>query len=102
MSNYPDDIRQYDNDPRSPFYNKPEAPEVDTWEHPEFLERLDDVNGYFLEAITEADDSWLMELKDYIVGQRADKVLKMLTDRLEDYCGKDLPDPPAPTPDDDY
>ena len=21
MSNYPDDVRQYDNDPRSPFYN---------------------------------------------------------------------------------
>ena len=23
MSNYPDDIRQYDNDPRSPFYVEP-------------------------------------------------------------------------------
>ena len=24
MSNYPDDIRSYDNDPRSPFYNGPD------------------------------------------------------------------------------
>ena len=24
MDNYPDDIRQYDNDPRSPFYVEPE------------------------------------------------------------------------------
>ena len=24
MSNYPDDIRDYDNDPRSPFYDKVE------------------------------------------------------------------------------
>ena len=23
MDNYPDDIRQYDDDPRSPFYNQP-------------------------------------------------------------------------------
>ena len=24
--NYPDDIRQYDDDPRSPFYNQPTCP----------------------------------------------------------------------------
>jgi len=24
-SNYPDDIRMYDNDPRSPFYSEPDA-----------------------------------------------------------------------------
>lgn len=26
MDNYPDDIRQYDDDPRSPFYTHPECP----------------------------------------------------------------------------
>lgn len=26
MDNYPDDIRQYDHDPRSPFYNPPRCP----------------------------------------------------------------------------
>lgn len=26
MANYPDDIRQYDNDPRSPFYEEPACP----------------------------------------------------------------------------
>ena len=25
MSNYPDDIRRYDNDPRSPFYEEPDC-----------------------------------------------------------------------------
>ena len=25
MSNYPDDIRNYDNDPRSPFFREPEC-----------------------------------------------------------------------------
>jgi hypothetical protein len=27
MSNYPADIRNYDHDPRSPFYNAPVCPE---------------------------------------------------------------------------
>ena len=28
MSNYPDDIRMYDHDPRSPFYEEPPTCEV--------------------------------------------------------------------------
>ena len=99
MSNYPDDIRQYDNDPRSPFYNGREPEDIDVWDHPEFINRLDDINGYFIEAFTEAPDEWLKNLSGYIQGQKADKVLEMITNRLEEYCGQDLPDPPEPEPD---
>ena len=37
MSNYPDDIRQYDHDPRSPFYVAPnvECKQCDGWFSPE-------------------------------------------------------------------
>jgi len=31
--NYPEDIRQYDNDPRSPFYSGPDQNDRDDWEH---------------------------------------------------------------------
>jgi len=37
MSNYPDDIRNYDNDPRSPFFNEPvDEDELDDEEELDF------------------------------------------------------------------
>ena len=46
MSNYPDDIRKYDNDPRSPFY-------VETYTHCEQCEKkLDEEEG-----VVEYEDS---------------------------------------------
>ena len=61
---YPDDIRQYDHDPRSPFYNDPtenaefEAKQREMWE-----ERMTDP-GWISEAVSEASYYTLLRLGD--------------------------------------
>ena len=101
--NYPDDIRQYDNDPRSPFYSGGDADDFDVWEHPEFLERMNDLNGYFMEAFTESSDEWLAMFKDAVLADDGAKMLTLFKNRLEDYLGGDLeaPEPPEPDYDED-
>jgi len=100
--NYPDDIHQYDGDPRSPFYNDPtettafaEAKEV------LYREKIADINGYFTESITEASDEWLKELSNLVLlwgDSPSDKVKdielligRLVARRVDEYC----------TPDDD-
>jgi len=59
---YPDDIRQYDHDPRSPFYNDAtetaefEAKQREMWE-----ERMTDA-GWISEAVCEASDYTILRL----------------------------------------
>jgi len=50
MDNYPDDIRNYDNDPRSPFYIEP--PICDECEE-ELTQDIDcDADGYYVASST--------------------------------------------------
>jgi len=50
MDNYPDDIRNYDNDPRSPFYIEP--PTCDECEE-ELTQDIDcDEDGYYVASST--------------------------------------------------
>ena len=51
MSNYPDDIHQYDNDPRSPFYNDgPECPEC----------------GWYMECEVDCDEGGFYNIKSCV------------------------------------
>ena len=64
---YPDDIRQYDRDPRSPFYDDPtESAAFESKKDDIIEERFKDLTGWFLEGITESSDSNLAELRDAI------------------------------------
>jgi len=66
--NYPDDIRQYDSDPKSPFY-------VDPTESVKFEDncleitkaRISDSGGYLLESFSEAPEKWLSVLSDLVI-----------------------------------
>ena len=68
MSNYPDDIRQYDNDPRSPFYNDP-TETAEFWDAKEELyrKRVSDVPGWFTDSFGETSDEWMKELSDLVL-----------------------------------
>ena len=64
---YPDDIRQYDHDPRSPFYDDPtESAAFESKKDDMIQERFKDLTGWFLEGITESSESNLAELRDAI------------------------------------
>ena len=65
--NYPEDIRQYDNVPGSPFFNDPtEGPVFESKKDDIIEDRFKDLNGWFIESITEASDENLAELRDAI------------------------------------
>ena len=65
---YPEDIRQYDNDPRSPFYNDPtETAEFEEKQREMWEERISDINGWFIEAISETNDATLKRLSDKVL-----------------------------------
>ena len=100
--NYPDDIRQYDSDPRSPFYNDPtESVAFEEEKEVIYRERVSDINGYIIESIGESSDEWLRELSNLVLlwgDSPSDKVNdveirigKMVARRIDEYC----------TPDDD-
>ena len=100
--NYPDDIRQYDSDPRSPFYNDPtDSPEFEDKKHAICKSRIRDINGYFIESFSESPDALLKSLAELVVGwleapsgQDKDievKIGQMVVSQVCGYC----------TPDDD-
>jgi hypothetical protein len=64
----PDDVHQYDNVPGSPFYE--DVTDSDAFEDKKetiIAARMDDLNGWFLEGITEASCENLDELRGAIV-----------------------------------
>ena len=93
---YPDDIRQYDRDPRSPFYDDPtETPAFEETRTELMERRIQDVEGSFLESFTEADTSRLKELSEAVLlpaDQKSSIRIGDITRQLiEDYCmPKDL------------
>ena len=99
---YPDDIRQYDNDPRSPFYNDPtESVAFEEEKDTLYRSRIADINGYFIEAFSESSDEWLRELSNLVLlwgDSSSDRVKdveieigRLVARRIDEYC----------TPDDD-
>ena len=97
MSNYPDDIREYDHDPRSPFYKNPlESALAEYTKERLYREKIADINGYFTESITEASDEWLKELSNLILqwgDSPSDKVKdvelligRLVARRVDEYC----------------
>ncbi len=65
---YPDDIRQYDSDPRSPFYvDKTESAEFEDERLEITKERICDLGGYHLEAFSEAPDEWAAGLAKLVI-----------------------------------
>lgn len=78
-SSYPDDVRQYDSDPRSPFYEGKDDENSDEFIEKKreiFEERVRDLNGDFMECFT--------EMADLTLGRLGDEILK-----CEDVCWKD-------------
>ena len=66
--NYPEDIRQYDNDPRSPNYNDPtESAAFEEMKDTMSRNRVADINGYFIESFGESTDKWLRELSRLVL-----------------------------------
>ena len=60
--NYPDDIRSWDHDPRSPFYNDPtETSEFEEKQREMWEERMTDP-GWISEAVGEAPDTTMIRL----------------------------------------
>jgi len=98
--NYPDDIRQYDNDPRSPFYkDKTATPEFEDERLEITKERINDIGGYFLESFSEAPDAWLFAMTKLVIEwleAPTDRELalefeigKMVAKQVSDYCTPD-------------
>ena len=98
--NYPDDIRQYDSDPRSPFYH--DITETAAYEDAKdsvYREKVSDINGYFIESICEASDEWLKELSQLCLkwgDSPSDKVKdveleigRLVARRVDEYCDPD-------------
>ena len=97
---YPDDIRQYDNDPRSPFYNDPtESVAFEEEKDTLYRSRIADINGYFIEAFSESTDEWLRELSNLVLlwgDLSSDKVKdveieigRLVARRIDEYCEPD-------------
>lgn len=53
-----------ENDPRAP-YNQTDILETDAAEELH-VKRIEDINGYFVESLTEASDQWLAELSTLV------------------------------------
>jgi len=59
---YPDDIRQYDHDPRSPFYNDPtETAEFEEKQREMWEEKITDA-GWISEAVSESANGNIIRL----------------------------------------
>ena len=83
---YPDDIRQYDHDPRSPFYDEPtESAAFEDKKDDMIQERLDDLTGWFLESITESSDENLTELRNAIEAGDSLKAGDIVSDMVYRY-----------------
>lgn len=98
LSGYPDDIRQYDNDPRSPFYSdKREKPLEKIVEDLTYSLRSDrNMHGYTRNDVNEWMDSevhmdtindirWVLYINPFILencGQR--DLQKKLTEQIDD------------------
>ena len=66
--NYPDDIRQYDSVPGSPFYVDPtESVEFEDKRLEITNDRINDSGGYLLESFSEAPEKWLSVLSDLVI-----------------------------------
>ena len=98
--NYPDDIRQYDHDPRSPFYNDPtESPEYEDM----FNRLLDDQAAdpdICIEAVGEVDAETARRLSDEFLAHRKDNeklshllnIGRIVYVAIERYCMPDQED----------
>ena len=98
--NYPDDIRQYDNDPRSPFYkDKTATPEFEDERLEITKERINDIGGYFLESFSEVSDKLSVVLAKLVIEwleAPTDRVLsiefeigRIVATQISDYCTPD-------------
>ena len=88
---YPDDIRQYDRVPGSPFYDDPtEGPAFEEKQEDLMRERISDVEGTFLESFTEADTSRLTELSEAVLLPADEKssirIGDIVREMVEGYC----------------
>jgi hypothetical protein len=94
---YPDDIHQYDGDPRSPFCDDPtESPAFEDMKQSIYRERVQDINGYFIECFSESSDNWLEELSALVLSYAdspSDRVRdievaigKKIAEHLDEYC----------------
>ena len=94
---YPDDIRMYDSDPRSPFYNDPtESKEFEEAKDSIYREKVADFNGYFVESFGETSDEWLKALSQLCLkwgDSPADRVKdieieigRMVARMVDEYC----------------
>ncbi len=91
MNNYPDDIRSYDRDHRSPFYSDPtETPAFEETKTELMERRIRDVEGYFLEAFTEADTPQLKKLSEAVLltadGESTLRIGEIVRKMVESYC----------------
>lgn len=73
------------NDPRAP-----DSGEVDIHENPEYVSRVEDSDGWMLEAITEAPLKELGKLSEAILEEDEKLVGRLVIALVEKYCGEDL------------
>ena len=75
-----------------------DAPEIDdVWENDDFMSRMNDINGSFIESITEQPDEVLEDMKDWIVCGKGDELVKLMRKFMEDYhTDLDYNEPPEP------
>jgi hypothetical protein len=89
--NMPDDVRQYDRVPGSPFYDDPtDSPDFEDKREELTIDRIQDVEGTFLESFTEADTLRLQELSEAVLLPADEKssirIGDIVRQMAEDYC----------------
>ena len=90
MSNYPDDIHQYDNDPRSPFYDDKGYEAAFEEKYREFINNpsdievdLDLVGESIMDIFCSKDYDWTKDLHDWVCDYLAKCADKQTADYLE-------------------
>ncbi|MBW1673545.1 MAG: hypothetical protein JRJ45_07830, partial [Deltaproteobacteria bacterium] len=72
------------NDPRTP-----EAPEIDdVWENDDFMSKVNDLDGSFMECFTEMPDETLLLLVGLLKAKNLEGIGNLIHWRVEDYLGE--------------